>query len=83
MFIPLDDNVSPKACAEELGYTFLPCVLANLHKAPNLVDLSDRRVISKYGHTLITSEDIDAIVAPVRSSPPTSAAVLYNELLCR
>ena len=25
-------NVSPKAAAEELGYTFLPCVLAYLHR---------------------------------------------------
>ena len=35
-----DESVAPKACAEELGYTFLPCILANLHSAPNLVDLN-------------------------------------------
>lgn len=27
-----DPNVSPKAAAEELGFTFLPCVLAYLHR---------------------------------------------------
>ena len=35
--LPAEASVSPKACAEELGYTFLPCVLANLHRAPRLV----------------------------------------------
>lgn len=28
---------APRACAEELGYTFLPCVLANLSRAPRLL----------------------------------------------
>lgn len=32
-------ETAPKAAAEELGYTFLPCVLANLHRAPQLVPL--------------------------------------------
>lgn len=30
--IEADESVSPRACAEELGYTFLPCVLSNLHR---------------------------------------------------
>jgi hypothetical protein len=34
-------DVAPKAAAEELGFTFLPCVLANLHRAPQLVPLRD------------------------------------------
>jgi hypothetical protein len=34
-------GVSPKAVAEELGYTFLPCVLSYLHRAPSLVALKD------------------------------------------
>ena len=37
----MDVDTSPKAAAEELGYTFLPCVLAYLHKAPALVPLKD------------------------------------------
>lgn len=28
----VDESVCPRAAAEELGYTFLPCVLANLHR---------------------------------------------------
>ncbi|PZV13978.1 MAG: hypothetical protein DCF21_13440 [Leptolyngbya sp.] len=35
--LPLDTSISPKAAAEELGYTFLPCVLAGLSRAPQFV----------------------------------------------
>lgn len=35
--LPLDPSVSPKAAAEEIGYTFLPCVLAGLSRAPQFV----------------------------------------------
>ena len=35
--------MSSKAAAEELGYTFLPCVLAYLHRAPKLVFLEDKK----------------------------------------
>eukprot|EP01038_Epipyxis_sp_PR26KG_P006612 gene6612-9079_t len=40
-FLPMeaDNEVSPKAAAEELGYTFLPCVLSYLHRAPALVPI--------------------------------------------
>ena len=34
---PPSASVAPRAAAEELGHTFLPCVLANLHRAPSLV----------------------------------------------
>ena len=37
-----DPDVHPKAAAEELGYTFLPCVLSNLHGlAPRYVTALD------------------------------------------
>ena len=32
--LPLDPHLSPRSAAEEIGYTFLPCVLAGLGKAP-------------------------------------------------
>ncbi|HEY9859749.1 MAG TPA: DUF3326 domain-containing protein, partial [Candidatus Obscuribacterales bacterium] len=32
--LPLDPEISPRSAAEELGYTFLPCVLAGLSRAP-------------------------------------------------
>jgi Protein of unknown function (DUF3326) len=34
---PLDPHLSPRSAAEELGYTFLPCVLAGLSRAPQFV----------------------------------------------
>jgi hypothetical protein len=32
-------SAAPKAAAEETGYTFLPCVLAYLHRAPSLIPI--------------------------------------------
>jgi hypothetical protein len=65
----VEKDVSPKACAEELGYTFLPCVLANLHRTPNLIpihDIEERELMIKRSHECIHASDVDAIVVPVR-----------------
>ncbi|MCC0177392.1 DUF3326 domain-containing protein [Waterburya agarophytonicola K14] len=35
--LAVDPQVSPRAAAEELGYTFLPCVLVGLSRAPQFV----------------------------------------------
>ncbi|MEW6499403.1 MAG: DUF3326 domain-containing protein, partial [Cyanobacteriota bacterium] len=35
--LPLDPNLSPRSAAEELGYTFLPCVLVGLSRSPQFV----------------------------------------------
>jgi Protein of unknown function (DUF3326) len=35
--LPLDAGLSPRSAAEELGYTFLPCVLVGLSRAPQFV----------------------------------------------
>ncbi|MDX2255436.1 MAG: DUF3326 domain-containing protein [Pseudanabaenaceae cyanobacterium bins.39] len=57
--LPLDANVSPRAAAEELGYTFLPCVLVGLSRAPQIVkDLNSCQLDD------VTAADIDAIVTP-------------------
>jgi hypothetical protein len=32
--LPLDPEISPRSAAEELGHTFLPCVLVGLSRAP-------------------------------------------------
>lgn len=58
LLIYVDADVSPKACAEEIGYTFLPCVLANLHRAP--------RLLKQASSAGIGVEDVDAAVVPVR-----------------
>ncbi|HAA32795.1 MAG TPA: hypothetical protein DCE56_40130 [Cyanobacteria bacterium UBA8553] len=38
MPLPLDPDLSPRSAAEELGYTFLPCVLVGLSRAPQFVE---------------------------------------------
>jgi hypothetical protein len=38
--LPLDPQLDPRAAAEELGYTFLACVLVGLSRAPDLIDIS-------------------------------------------
>lgn len=55
--LPVDPNVSPRAVAEELGYTFLPCVLVGLSRAPQLVTDANQP-------TDITREQVDAVVIP-------------------
>ena len=70
-FVFKDEIVSPKACAEEIGYTFLPCILSYLHRAPNLVDIQENQSIARLSSSsmksLITNEDVDAVVVPVSS----------------
>ena len=55
--LPVDATISPRAAAEELGYTFLPCVLVGLSRAPQFVTNSDHS-----GDIL--GKDIDAVVIP-------------------
>ena len=58
---PLDveEGLSPRACAEELGHTFLPCILVNLGRAPSILDGSERSLPGD-----LWADDLDAIVVP-------------------
>jgi hypothetical protein len=56
--LPLDPTISPKSAAEEIGYTFLPCVLAGLSKAPKFVTNAPAQA------TDIWAEQVDALVIP-------------------
>lgn len=38
--LPLDPDLDSRAAAEELGHTFLPCVLVGLSRAPDLVPMA-------------------------------------------
>lgn len=66
--LPLDPHLSPRSAAEEIGYTFLPCVLAGLSKAPQFVTLgtqdrgTDRE--RKQIQLPITADRVDAVVIP-------------------
>ena len=58
--LPPDPEVSPRSAAEELGYTFLPCVLVGLSRAPQFVSSSAGR-----SHpSVIWADQVDAVVIP-------------------
>jgi Protein of unknown function (DUF3326) len=57
--LAIDPAVSPRAAAEELGYTFLPCVLVGLSRAPQFVPRGE----SLTSNT-IWSESVDVAIAP-------------------
>jgi Protein of unknown function (DUF3326) len=55
--LPLDRDLSPRSAAEELGHTFLPCVLVGLSRAPQFVtDLPQRNDLWR--------DAVDAVVIP-------------------
>ncbi|MBW4653583.1 MAG: DUF3326 domain-containing protein [Kaiparowitsia implicata GSE-PSE-MK54-09C] len=61
--LPLEPTLSPKSAAEELGYTFLPCVLAGLSRAPQFV--RHRQGLDREGALSdLWAEQMDALVVP-------------------
>ncbi|MGK7879581.1 MAG: DUF3326 domain-containing protein [Crocosphaera sp.] len=54
--LEVDEEISPRAAAEELGYTFLPCVLVGLSRAPQFV--------SQPQTNSIWADEVDAVVIP-------------------
>lgn len=61
-----DPRLDPRAAGEELGHTFLACVLVGLSRAPDLVSLGadlERRV-AMADPGLLLPEAIGAVVAP-------------------
>ena len=57
--LAVDLGVSPRAAAEELGYTFLPCVLVGLSRAPQFVTKG-----REFDSDLIWSQSVDAVIVP-------------------
>jgi len=56
--LPLDPSISPKSAAEEIGYTFLPCVLAGLSRAPHFVTTPPVQASDLW------ADQVDAILVP-------------------
>ncbi|PSF36178.1 hypothetical protein C7H19_14370 [Aphanothece hegewaldii CCALA 016] len=54
--LPIDPALSPKSAAEEIGYTFLPCVLVGLSRAPQFVT---QNTIES-----IWADQVDAVIIP-------------------
>ncbi|MGF1515329.1 MAG: DUF3326 domain-containing protein [Elainellaceae cyanobacterium] len=71
--LPPDPALSPRAAAEELGYTFLPCVLVGLSRAPQF--------IQPHGGCPSNSlwvSDVDAVIIP-ESACGGSAALSFGD----
>ncbi len=58
--LPLDPDLSPRSAAEELGYTFLPCVLAGLSRAPSLISQTSQASQTPD----IWANQVDAVIIP-------------------
>ena len=56
--LAVDPDVSPRAAAEELGYTFLPCVLVGLSRAPQFATRANST------SDTIWSESVNAAIVP-------------------
>ena len=59
--LPLDVDLDPRAAGEELGYTFLACVLVGLSRAPDLLDLSSGCSIAADD---LVADQLGAVVVP-------------------
>lgn len=59
--LDVDQSVSPKAAAEELGYTFLSCVLVGLSRAPQIISLQRH---ARTTSSAITATDVNAVIVP-------------------
>ncbi|XP_041013555.1 uncharacterized lipoprotein syc1174_c-like isoform X2 [Juglans microcarpa x Juglans regia] len=57
---PLSLSLSPKSAAEELGHTFLPCVLAGLSNAPQYL-VKNNDSLEK---GCILASDVDSVILP-------------------
>jgi hypothetical protein len=66
--LPLDPALDPRAAGEELGYTFLACVLVGLSRAPDLVPLvpgsSECCGFQAPAADLLQIGEVGAVVAP-------------------
>lgn len=58
--LPLSKSLCPKSAAEEIGYTFLPCVLAGLSNAPQYIVKSSGSL--EMG--CILASDVDSVILP-------------------
>ncbi|KAG9448965.1 hypothetical protein H6P81_008930 [Aristolochia fimbriata] len=59
--LPLSLSLSPRSAAEEIGYTFLPCVLAGLSTAPQYIMRESR----SSSHDCIFASSVDSVILPV------------------
>ncbi|MEH1872607.1 DUF3326 domain-containing protein [Nostoc sp.] len=71
-------DLSPRSAAEELGYTFLPCVLVGLSRAPQFI--IDKRQIASQQEDIWVDE-VDAAIAPATACG-SSALLSLSQKRC-
>ncbi|MCO5597771.1 hypothetical protein L7F22_051853 [Adiantum nelumboides] len=64
--LPLDPSVAPRSAAEEIGYTFLPSVLAGLSRAPQYIIRDEKSKQSSHPGSL-WAHDVDSVVIPINA----------------
>lgn len=76
---PPDPNLSPRSAAEELGYTFLPCVLVGLSGAPQF--MIERESMTSLPDD-IWADQVDAAIAPANACG-SSALLSLSQRQCQ
>jgi len=72
-------NLSPRAAAEEIGYTFLPCVLVGLSNAPQfIINTENYSSLS----TDIWADQVDALIIPATACG-NSALLSLSQKQCQ
>ena len=69
--LPIDPSLSPRSAAEELGHTFLPCVLVGLSRAPQFIQRHQRPQSQD-----IWADQIDALILPATACGGSAALSL-------
>jgi hypothetical protein len=62
--LAIDPEISPRSAAEELGYTFLPCVLVGLSRAPQFLGDGEMGRLGDWETGSVWSDEVDAVIIP-------------------
>jgi Protein of unknown function (DUF3326) len=73
--LAIDPHISPRAAAEELGYTFLPCVLVGLSRAPRFITNKEKYLPTSAD---IWAEQVDAVIIPATACGGSAILSLTN-----
>ena len=76
---PPDPHLSPRSAAEELGYTFLPCVLVGLSRAPQFI--TEKQANTSLPDD-IWADEVDAVIVPANACG-SSALISLNQKRCQ
>ncbi|RCJ19979.1 hypothetical protein A6S26_04415 [Nostoc sp. ATCC 43529] len=76
---PPEPDLSPRSAAEELGYTFLPCVLVGLSRAPQFI--VERKAIALKQDDIWANE-VDAAIVPANACG-SSALLSLSQTPCQ